>query len=199
MADITATMVKELRERTGVGMMECRKALLQSEGNVDGAIKYLREKGISKAESKSSRETREGIIYSYIHFNGKIGVLLELNCESDFVARTPEFVQIAEDIALQIAATNPLAITAEQIDPAIIENEREIAKNKAINEGKKPEFMDKIIEGNIKKYCTENCLMDQKLISDETRTVKDLLIEAVGKTGENIQLARFVRYSLGGN
>ncbi|HRY84206.1 MAG TPA: translation elongation factor Ts [Candidatus Cloacimonadota bacterium] len=199
MAEITASMVKELRERTGVGMMECRKALVEADGQIDGAIKWLRERGISKAESKASRETREGIIYSYIHFNGKIGVMLELNCESDFVARTPEFAQIAEDIALQIAATNPLAITAEEIDPAIIEKEREIAKNKAINEGKKPEFMDKIIDGNIKKFCAENCLMEQKMISDEARTIKDMMTDAVAKTGENIQLARFVRYSLGGN
>ncbi len=199
MAEITATMVKELRERTGVGMMECRKALVESEGNIDAAIKWLREKGISKAESKASRETREGIIYSYIHFNGKIGVMLELNCESDFVARTPEFTQIAEDIAMQIAATNPLAISADQIDPQVIENEREIARNKAINEGKKPEFLEKIIEGNVRKFCAENALLEQKWMSDETRTIKDMLTDAIAKTGENIQIARFVRYSLGGN
>ncbi|HNX37517.1 MAG TPA: translation elongation factor Ts [Candidatus Cloacimonadota bacterium] len=199
MAEITATMVKELRERTGVGMMECRKALVEAEGNVDAAIKWLREKGISKAEGKASRETREGIIHSYIHFNGKIGVMLELNCESDFVARTPEFKQIADDLAMQIAATSPLAISADQIDPKLIENEREIAKNKALNEGKKPEFLDKIIEGNIKKFCAENALLEQKWMSDETRTIKDMLTEAISKTGENIQIARFVRYSLGGN
>lgn len=151
MAEITATMVKELRERTGVGMMECRKALAETNGDMDAAIKFLRERGISKAEAKSLRETKEGIIFSYIHFNGKIGVLLELNCESDFVARTDEFKALAEEIALQIAATNPLAITAEGIDPAIIENEKEIARNKAINDGKKPEIVEKIVEGNIKK------------------------------------------------
>ncbi len=199
MAEITATMVKELRERTGVGMMECRKALVESEGNVDAAIKWLREKGISKAEGKASRETREGIIHSYIHFNGKIGVMIELNCESDFVARTPEFKQIADDLAMQIAATNPLAISADQIDPKIIENEREIAKNKAINEGKKPEFLDKIIEGNVKKFCAENALLEQKWMSDETRTIKDMLTDSISKTGENIQITRFVRFSLGGN
>jgi elongation factor Ts len=197
MAEITATMVKELRDRTGVGMMECRKALVAAEGNVDAAIKYLRERGISKAEAKSLRETKEGIIFSYIHFNGKIGVLLELNCESDFVARTDEFKALAEDIALQIAATNPLALTAEAIPAEIIEREKDIAKNKAINEGKKPEFMDKIIDGNIRKYCSEHALMEQGLISDEKRTVKDLLTDAIGRTGENIQIARFTRYALG--
>lgn len=197
MADITATMVKELRDRTGVGMMECRKALIEADGNVDNAIKYLRERGISKAESKSQRATKEGLIYSYIHFNGKIGVLLELNCESDFVARTDEFKALAEEIALQIAAMSPLAVTAEDIDPAIIEREKEIARNKAINEKKTPEIVEKIVEGNIRKYCSEHALMEQALISDEKRTIKDLLTDAISKTGENIQIARFVRYALG--
>ncbi|MCB5270625.1 MAG: translation elongation factor Ts [Candidatus Cloacimonetes bacterium] len=197
MADITATMVKQLRDRTGVGMMECRKALIEADGNVDNAIKYLRERGISKAEAKSQRDTKEGLIYSYIHFNGKIGVLLELNCESDFVARTAEFKALAEEIALQIAANSPLAITAEGIDPEIIEREKEIAKNKAINEKKSPEIVEKIVEGNIRKYCSEHALMEQGLIRDEKITVKDLLTEAISKTGENIQIARFVRYALG--
>lgn len=197
MAEITATMVKELRERTGVGMMECRKALVETDGNMDAAIKYLRERGISKAEAKSLRDTKEGIIFSYIHFNGKIGVLLELNCESDFVARTDEFKALAEEIALQIAATNPLAITAEQIDPTIIEREREIAYNKAVNDGKKADIIDKIVDGNIKKYCSEHALMEQGTISDEKITIKELLTNAIARTGENIQIARFVRYALG--
>lgn len=197
MADITATMVKELRDRTGVSMMECRKALVEANGDVTVAIKYLRERGISKAESRSVRDTKEGIIFSYIHFNGKIGVMLELNCESDFVARTDEFKALAEEIALQIAASSPLAIAAEGIDPALIENEKEIARNKAINEGKKPEIIEKIVEGNIKKYCSEHALMEQALMSDEKRTVKDLLTDSIAKTGENIQISRFVRYALG--
>jgi len=197
MAEITATMVKELRDRTGVSMMECRKALVEANGDVTAAIKYLRERGISKAESRSVRETKEGIIFSYIHFNGKIGVMLELNCESDFVARTDEFKALAEEIALQIAANSPLAITAEGIDPAIIENEKDIARNKAINDGKKPEIVEKIVEGNIKKYCSEHALLEQALMSDEKRTVKDLLTDSIAKTGENIQVSRFVRYALG--
>jgi elongation factor Ts len=191
-------MVKELRERTAAGMMECRKALVETNGDMEAAIKYLRERGISKAEGKALRATKEGIIFSYIHFNGKLGVMLELNCESDFVARTDEFRQLAEELALQIAATSPLAISAEGIDPAIIEREKEIARNKAINEGKKPELIDKIVEGNIKKFCSEHSLLEQELVSEAKRTVKDLLTDAIAKTGENIQIARFVRYALGG-
>ena len=198
MAEISASMVKELRERTAAGMMECRKALVETNGDMDAAIKYLRERGISKAEGKAQRATKEGIIFSYIHFNGKLGVMLELNCESDFVARTDEFRQLAEELALQIAATSPLAISAEGIDPAIIEREKEIARNTAINEGKKPELIDKIVEGNIKKFCSEHSLLEQELVNEAKRTVKDLLTDAIAKTGENIQIARFVRYSLGG-
>lgn len=198
MAEISASMVKELREKTGVSMMECRKALVETNGNMDAAIKYLRERGISKAEAKSIRETKEGIIHSYIHFNNKIGVLIELNCETDFVGRTDEFKALAEEIAMQIAATNPLAISAEQIDPAVIEREKEIARNKAILDGKKPEFVEKIVEGNIRKFCSEHSLMEQELISESNRTVKDLITDFVARTGENIQIARFTRYALGG-
>ena len=198
MIEVTAKMVKELRDRTGVGMMECRKALLESNGDVDAAIKFLRERGISKAEGKALRETKEGIIFSYIHFNGRLGVLLELNCESDFVARTDEFKQLAEELALQIAATNPLAISADQIDPEVIAKEREIARNKAINDGKKPEIVDMIVEGSIKKYCSEHSLLEQELTNEPGKTVKDMLTEAIARTGENIQIARFTRFALGG-
>ncbi len=191
-------MVKELRERTGVGMMECRKALVETNGEMDAAIKYLRERGISKAEGKALRETKEGIIFSYIHFNGKIGVMLELNCESDFVARTDQFKDLAEHLALQIAANDPLAISADQIDPAVIENEREIARNKAINDGKKPEIVEMIVEGSVKKFCAERSLLEQVMISDEKRTIKELMTDSIAQTGENIQIARFVRYALGG-
>lgn len=197
MSEVTATMVKELRQRTGVGMMECRKALIETGGDVDAAIKYLRERGATKAEGRASRATKEGLIHSYIHFNGKIGVLLELNCETDFVARTDEFKALAEELCLQIAATNPLAVSADAIDPDILEREREISRNKAVLEGKKPEFMDKIVEGHIKKYCSEHSLMEQELISQEKRTVKDLITDSIASTGENIQIARFSRFALG--
>ncbi len=198
MIEVTAAMVKELRDRTSVGMMECRKALIETNGDIEAAIKYLRERGITKAEGKALRETKEGIIFSYIHFNGRLGVMLELNCESDFVARTEEFRALAEEIALQIAATNPLAVTADQIDPAILEKEREIAHNKAVNEGKKPEIIEKIVEGSIKKYCSEHSLLEQELVSESGRTVKDMLTDAIARTGENIQISRFVRFVLGG-
>ncbi len=197
MAEITATMVKELRDRTGVSMMECRKALVEAKGDVDEAIKLLRERGISRAESRSSRATKEGIIYSYIHFNGRLGVLLELNCESDFVARTEEFKDLASEIALQIVAADPLEVSGEDIDEEIIAREAEIARNKAVNEGKKPEIVERIVEGTIRKFRSENSLLDQELLSDEKRTVKDLLTDAIARTGENIQISRFVRYALG--
>ena len=198
MAEISASMVKELRERTAAGMMECRKALVETNGDMDAAIKYLRERGISKAEGKALRETKEGLVFSYIHFNGKLGVMLELNCESDFVARTDEFRQLAEELALQIAATNPLAISAAQIDPEMIAKEREIARNKAINDGKKAEIIDMIVEGSIKKYCSEHSLLEQELTNEPGKTVKDMLTEAIARTGENIQIARFTRFALGG-
>ena len=198
MIEVTAAMVKELRDRTSVGMMECRKALLETNGDIEAAIKYLRERGITKAEGKALRETKKGINFSNIHFNGRLGVMLELNCESDFVARTEEFRALAEEIALQIAATNPLAVTADQIDPAILEKEREIAHNKAVNEGKKPEIIEKIVEGSVKKYCSEHSLMEQELVSESGRTVKDMLTDAIARTGENIQISRFVRFVLGG-
>ncbi|HOL34071.1 MAG TPA: translation elongation factor Ts [Candidatus Syntrophosphaera thermopropionivorans] len=197
MQEITAKQVKELRDRTGVGILECRKALEATNGDMEAAIKYLRERGIAKAESKASRQTKEGLIHAYIHFNGRLGVMLELNCESDFVARTEQFKKLAQELALQIAATNPLAITSEQIDPAIIEREREIARNKAINEGKKPEIVEKIVEGTLKKFCSENALLEQELVNEPGVTVRDLINSTIAQTGENIQISRFVRYALG--
>ena len=197
MQEITAKQVKELRDRTGVGILECRKALEATNGDMEAAIKYLRERGIAKAESKASRQTKEGLIHAYIHFNGRLGVMLELNCESDFVARTEQFKKLAQELALQIAATNPLAITSEQIDPAIIEREKEIARNKAINEGKKPEIVEKIVEGTLKKFCSENALLEQELVNEPGVTVRDFINNTIAQTGENIQISRFVRYALG--
>ena len=197
MQEITAKQLKELRDRTGVGILECRKALEATNGDLEAAIKYLRERGIAKAESKASRQTKEGLIHAYIHFNGRLGVMLELNCESDFVARTEQFKKLAQELALQIAATNPLAITSDQIDPVIIEREREIARNKAINEGKKPEIVEKIVEGTLKKFCSENALLEQELVNEPGVTVRDLINSTIAQTGENIQISRFVRYALG--
>lgn len=197
MSQITPAAVKELRERTGVGMMDCKKALEAVNGDMDAAIKYLREKGITKAEAKATRETREGIVYSYIHSNNKIGVLIEVNCETDFVAKTDDFVQLCKDIAMQIAATNPLAITPEEIDPAIIEREKEIATNKAVNDKKPENIIPKIVEGHIAKYCKEHALLEQEFIKDPSRTVKSVITDVVAKMGENIKINRFARFAIG--
>lgn len=195
--EIAAKDVMKLRNITGAGMMDCKKALLESKGDFDAAIKYLREKGISKAAKKAERETKEGRIYSYIHGEGKIGVLIEVNCETDFVARNEQFIELCKDLAMHIAATNPLAIGEDGIDLSLIEQEREIYRNKALNEGKPEKIIDKIVEGQVVKFLKENCLLEQEFIRDPEKTVRDIIHEAVAKMGENIQIARFVRYSLG--
>jgi elongation factor Ts len=195
--DITAQMVKELREKTGVGMMDCKKALQATEGNMDEAVKYLREKGISKAASKSDREAKEGLIEAYVHFNGKIGVLVEINCETDFVARTDDFKELCKNIAMHIAASNPLAVSEEQLDQEMLVKEREVYYKKAINDGKPENIATKIADGQIQKYVKENCLLDQEYYRESGVSVQEVIHEAVSKMGENIQVARFVRYSLG--
>ncbi len=195
--NITAKMVMELRAKTNAGMMDCKKALVETNGDMEAAIKYLREKGISKAAKKADRETKEGRIHAYIHGEGRIGVLLEINCETDFVARNEMFIDLCKNIAMHIAATNPLAISEKDIDPKILENEREIYRNKALNDGKPEKIVDKIVEGQIQKFLKENCLLNQEYVKDPDKTVGDLIQEAIVKLGENIQVGRFVRYSLG--
>ncbi|HHE38001.1 MAG TPA: translation elongation factor Ts [Candidatus Cloacimonetes bacterium] len=194
---ISAKTVMELRAKTNAGMMDCKKALIEMNGDMEAAVKYLREKGISKAEKKADRETKEGRIYSYIHTNGKIGVMVELNCETDFVAKNEIFETLCKDISMHIAASNPLAISEDELDPKVIESEREIYKNKALNEGKPEKIIDRIVDGQIAKFKKENCLMAQEFIKDPDKTIKDLLNEAIVALGENIKLVRFVRYSLG--
>jgi len=196
--EINAKQVKELRDITSAGMMECKKALTECNGDMDKAINWLREKGIAKAVSKSDRDTKEGRIYSYIHANNKIGVLVEINCETDFVARTDQFAQLCKDIAMHIAATNPLAIRASELDPRYIENEKEIYRKKAQNEGKPDQVVEKIVEGQVKKLYKETCLLEQEFVKDEKKTIQDIISEAVSTIGENIQVARFIRYQLGG-
>lgn len=196
MADITASMVKELRQKTGVAMMDCKKALKETNGNVEDAVKYLRERGMAKAEKKVERTTKEGIIYSYIHGNKKIGVLLEMNCETDFVAKTDDFVQLCKDIAMQIAATDPIALRPEDIDPALIENEKEIARAKAIQEGKPEKIIDRIVEGVVAKFGKSNTLLYQEYIKDPSKDINTHIKEYIFKLGENIQIARFVRFSM---
>ena len=195
--EITAQMVKELREKTGVGMMDCKKALQQTEGNMEEAIKYLREKGISKAASKSDREAKEGRIHSYVHFNAKIGVLVEVNCETDFVARTDDFQELCKNIAMHIAASAPIAVSQDDMDQNVLAQEREIYYNKALNEGKPENIAQKIADGQIQKFVSQNCLLSQAYYKESDCTVQDVIHEAVSKMGENIQVARFARYSLG--
>lgn len=194
---ITAAMVNELRQKTGVGMMDCKKALTQAEGDVEKAIVILREKGLSKAAKKQDRATKEGAIYSYIHTNGKMGVMVEVNCETDFVARTDDFQDLCKDIAMHITATDPIAVSEDDIDPSIIEREREIYRNKALNDGKPEKIVDKIVDGQVQKFKKDNCLLDQEFVKDPDKTVGELIQEKVAKLGENIQVARFVRFVLG--
>ncbi|MBI9031558.1 translation elongation factor Ts [bacterium] len=196
MATITAAMVKELREKTGVAMMDCKKALKETDGDVDQAVKYLRERGMAKAEAKNDRATKEGLIYSYIHGNGKIGVLIEVNCETDFVANTDDFKDLCKDLAMQIAATDPIALRPEDIDPQLIESEKEIAKNKAIQEGKPEKIIEKIVAGVIEKFGKTNTLYYQEFIKDSTKDIDTVIKEAIFRLGENIQVARFARFSI---
>lgn len=195
--EITAAMVKELREKTGVGMMECKKALVENNGDLSKSIDWLRERGIAKAASKSDRETKEGRIYSYIHSNNRVGCIVEINCETDFVARTADFEELCKNICMQIVATNPLAIKAEDIDQAIVEKEREVYRAKAINDGKPEKVVDKIVDGQVEKFLKDNCLLLQEFVKDSDKTVQNVISETITKTGENIQVARFVRFSLG--
>ncbi len=189
----------ELRKLTGVGMMDCKKALQENGGDLEKAAKALREKGIASAQKRSDRETKHGIIASYVHPGSQLATMVEVNCETDFVARNEEFQEFARNIAMHIAATNPLAVAPEDMDQDVVEQEKDIYKNQALNEGKKPEFVEKIIEGRIKKFYAENCLLSQIYVRDETQknTIQDILTDLIAKIGENIVIKRFVRMSIG--
>jgi elongation factor Ts len=197
LTSISANLVKELREKTGAGMMDCKKALEKTDGDMQKAVDYLREQGIAKAAKRADRAAKEGIIYSYIHPGSKLGVLVEVNCETDFVARTEDFKQLAKDIAMQIAATNPLKVNRTDLKEEIIQHEKEIYRTQARNEGKPEKVIDKIVEGKLEKYFQEVCLMEQPYVKDQDRTVKDRVSEAIAKIGENITVKRFVRFRLG--
>ena len=196
---ISAKTVKDLRERTGAGMMDCKKALLQSDGDLDKAIDFLRKSGIAKAEKKGSRTASEGIIYSYIHHGDKLGVLLELNCETDFVAKTEGFNVLANNLAMQIAATNPLSIDRDSIDKNYLQKEESIFKEQALSSGKPENVVDKIVKGKLEKLYSEICLLDQLYIKDTDKKISDLLNEAIATLGENIVIARFIRFAVGEN
>jgi elongation factor Ts len=194
---VSASAVKELRERTGAGMLDCKKALDETGGDVDKAIALLREKGLAAAANKAGRIATEGVVESYIHAGGRIGVLVEVNCETDFVAKTDQFREFARDIAMQIAAANPKFVRREEVPTDELEKEKEILKNQALNEGKPEKIVEKMVEGRISKYYEEYCLLEQNFIKDPDKTINELLNEKISKIGENISIRRFVRYELG--
>ncbi|WP_028307337.1 translation elongation factor Ts [Desulfitibacter alkalitolerans] len=194
---ITASMVKELREKTGAGMMDCKKALQKCEGNLEKAIDYLREKGLADAAKKSGRVAADGAVASYIHGNGRIGVLVEVNCETDFVAKTDDFKELCHDIAMQIAASKPLYVSPEDVPQEILEKEKTILKAQALNEGKPEKVVEKMVTGRLEKYLKEICLLEQPFIKDPDKAVKDLIKEKIAKIGENISVRRFSRFELG--
>ena len=194
---IKATDVKALREQTGAGMMECKKALVESKGDFNKAVEYLREKGISTAEKKSGRVAAEGIVTSYIHGNGRIGVLLEVNIETDFAAKNEDFQQFAKDIAMQVAAMNPKYVSRDEVPVEIVEKEKAILKAQALNEGKPEKVVEKIIEGRIDKFFKDICLEEQPFIKDTDKTVQGLTTELISRIGENIKIRRFTRYEMG--
>jgi len=196
-ADITAAQVKDLRERTGAGMADCKKALVETAGDIEKATEFLRKKGLAAAAKKSGRIASEGVVSSYIHSNNRVGVLLEVNCETDFVARGEAFTGFAREVALQIAAMNPQYLTAEEIPADLVEKERNIRVDQAKGSGKPEQVISKIVDGQLAKWQKEICLMDQTWVKDDKKTIKDLLNELVSKVGENCKIRRFTRYELG--
>lgn len=193
----TTEDIVKLRKRTSAGMMDCKKALEETKGDLEKAAEWLREKGIAAAAKKADRIAAEGVVYSYIHMGGKIGVLVEINCETDFVARSENFLDFCKDIALHIAASKPEYITKEEVPAEAVEHEKEILKAQAINEGKKPEIIEKMLEGRIKKYYQDICLLEQSFVKDTDKTVQQFLNEAILVIGEKINIRRFTRYEMG--
>ena len=194
---ISAQQVKQLRDKTGAGMMECKKALIDVDGDVEAAVKVLRERGLAAASKRSSRDTREGIIGEYVHAGGKLGVIVEVNCETDFVARTPEFQAFVKDIAMQVAASNPIFVSRDEVPTDTLERESEIFRNQALTEGKPEHIADKIVEGRLKKYYAEVCLLEQPFIKDSDMTIEELLKSQIATIKENITVRRFVRFEVG--
>jgi elongation factor Ts len=197
MAEVTAQLVKALRERTGAGMMECKSALQEANGDLAEAETVLRKRGIASAAKKASRATKQGLVGSYIHPGSQLGVLVEVNCESDFVARTDEFKQLVHDIAMQVAAADPQFVRKEDVTPAVLAKEREIQRARALAEGKPEKIVDKIVDGRLSKFYEEVCLYEQPFIKDNTLTVGQLIATRIAKTGENITVSRFSRFKLG--
>ena len=194
---ITAKDIADLRAKTGIGMMECKKALTDANGDFEKAIVLLRERGLKAVDKKQGRIASEGLVASYIHMGGRIGVLVEVNCETDFVAKSDDFQNLVKDIAMQIAAANPKYVREEEVDATELEKEKEILRAQALNEGKPAAIVDKMVEGRVKKYYEDVCLMNQAFVKDSSKTIKDVLTEATLKIGEKISVRRFVRYELG--
>jgi len=197
MAEINAAIVKQLREKTGAGMMDCKKALLEVKGDMEKAVGFLRKKGLATAQKRAGRAMTEGTIQSYIHMTGKLGVLVEVNCETDFVAKNEDFQEFTKNISMHIAASNPLGIKPEDIPEAIIENEKSIYRAQALEMGKPENILDKIVEGKLKKFYQENCLLNQPFVRDPDISIADLMNELIAKIGENITIKRFVRFQIG--
>jgi len=197
MAEISAALVKELRERTGAGMMDCKKALVAMDGDIEKAIDELRTKGLAKAAKKAGRIASEGLVYAYIHGGGRIGVLVEVNCETDFVAKTDEYKEFVKDIAMQIAASSPDYVKREEVPEDVLNREREVLKAQAREEGKPENIVEKMLVGRIEKFYKEHCLLEQVFVKDPDKTVLDLVNEKIAKIGENISIRRFVRYEVG--
>jgi len=197
MANFTAQDVKTLRERTGAGMMDCKKAMVETDGDMEKAVELLREKGLAAAAKKAGRIAAEGIVDSYIHMGGRIGVLVEVNCETDFVAKTDAFRDLVHDIALQIAAANPQYVKPEDVPADVLEAEKEILRAQALNEGKPEKIVDRMVEGRIKKYYEDNCLMNQKFVKDPDTTINQMITEKTLTIGEKISVRRFVRFEMG--
>ena len=194
---IEAKVVKELRDKTGAGMMDCKNALKESDGDVENAIDFLRKAGVAKAEKKGSRDTKEGIVYSYIHAGGRLGVLIEVNCETDFVAKTEGFIDLTHNLAMQIAATNPIALDRESIPESVSSREKEIYADQASTSGKPENIIEKMVDGKMNKFFQENCLMEQAYIKDSEKKVSELLTESIATLGENITISRYVRFAVG--
>lgn len=197
MAEISAALVKELRERTGAGMMDCKKALSQTNGDIDKAIDFLREKGLAAAAKKEGRIAAEGIVDAYIHGGGRIGVLIEVNCETDFVSKGDEFRALVRDLAMQIAAAKPEYLNKEDVPAEILQHERDILKAQALNEGKPEKIVERMVEGRVEKYYKEVCLMEQSFVKDPDKTIRELVLEKSAKIGEKLSVRRFVRWEMG--
>ena len=194
---IDANTVKQLRDKTGAGMMDCKNALTESNGDIDAAVDFLRKSGAAKAEKKGSRETKEGLVYSYIHAGGRLGVMIELNCETDFVAKTDGFVELAHNLSMQIAATNPIALDKDSVPDKIISKEKEIYTDQAKSSGKPDNIIEKMVEGRLTKFYQENCLMEQSYIKDSEKKINDLVTETIATLGENITINRYTRFAIG--